>query len=212
MTRLFACWLASLYGGWLVAWLVFPGLQDPLAAAVWWTGAKLVVWLVPLFFFARAIPLSAGALRLNHARRLPLALGVGVAWIALNALGDSLLGRTPAPALTPGVLSACFVAPFAEELVFRGFAFAWLEKLGFGFWRVNVSCAVLFALLHLPGWAFTQGLGLGLLPQLGQAALLGFGFGLLRKGDASLWAPIAVHFANNAWSQGLILWLMGAAR
>lgn len=164
------------------------------------------MWLAPVFIFSRLVHLPRGALRLNHLRGFGLACLLSVGWIAVNATGDSLLHRTPAPAPNFAVLSACFMAPFLEELLFRGFAFAWLERFGLGFWQVNVICAGLFALLHLPGWALMEGFSFFLVAQLGQVALLGFGFGLLRKGDASLWAPIALHFANNAWSQGLILW------
>ena len=212
--RLFASWLLTLLGGWLAAWLAFrflearvEWLRQPLGAALWWTGAKLVVWIGPMPWFSRRIPLPPGALRLGHLRGVPLAFAAGVAWVALNAAGDALLGRTPAPALNPGVLSACLVAPFAEELVFRGFAFAWLETLGVGFWKANLACAFLFALLHLPGWLFMQGAGVVLLAQFAQTAALGFGFGLARREGASLWAPVLVHFANNAWAQGLLAWL-----
>lgn len=185
----------------------FGALQQPLGAAAWWTAAKLVIWVAPVVFLSRRIPLAPGALRLGHLRGVPLALGVAVVWVALNAAGDSLLGRTPAPSLDVGVLSACFIAPFVEELVFRGFAFAWLEQLGVGFWKANLVCAALFALMHLPGWLFMQGFSVGLLAQLIQTALLGFGFGVLCRNEASLWAPLTVHFANNAWSTGLIRFL-----
>ena len=53
-----------------------------------------------------------------------------------------------------------------------------------------------------------EGLSVNLFAQLGEVAMLGFGFGLLRRGGASLWGPIALHFANNAWSQGLITWMI----
>jgi membrane protease YdiL (CAAX protease family) len=216
--KLFGGWLLTLYGGWIVAWFFFqaletkfPELKEPLVATAWWTLAKLIIWIAPVFVLSRFIPLAPGALRLGHLKRVPFALLVSVAWIALNAAGDALLNRTPAPTLNAAVISGCLVAPFAEELLFRGFAFAWLEQLGVGFWKTNTLCAVLFALLHLPGWGMMEGLSLGLLGHLAQTAALGFGFGLLRKGDASLWAPISLHFANNAWSQGLISWLVSAA-
>ena len=52
-----------------------------------------------------------------------------------------------------------------------------------------------------------QGVDAVVLGQFAQTALLGFGFGLVRGREGSLWAPIAVHVANNAWSTGLISWL-----
>ncbi|MDP1827927.1 MAG: type II CAAX endopeptidase family protein [Archangium sp.] len=208
-------WFALLFGAWVGAWFLFrlleprfAPLQKPLGATAWWTAAKLVIWIAPVVLLTRRIPLAPGALRLGHLRGVPLALIVAVGWVALNAAGDSLLGRTPAPALDVGVLSACFIAPFVEELVFRGFAFAWLEQLGLRFWKANLVCAVLFAVMHLPGWLFMQGFSVGLLAQLAQTALLGFGFGVLRRDGASLWAPFSVHLANNAWSTGLISFLL----
>lgn len=213
--NLWASWLVALYGGWVVTWLIFRHLEirvallrDPTAAALWWTAAKLVVWIAPIGLFLRLIPLPPSALRLRSLHGVPWAFVVAVAWIVVNAAADAALRRVPAPTLNPAVISACLVAPFTEELLFRGFAFAWLEFEGVGFWRTNLLCAALFALLHVPGWCFMQSANVSMLQQFAQVAAFGLVLGLLRRGRASLWAPILVHAANNAWSQGLIAWLV----
>ena len=207
--RLFAAWLFTLYGGWVVAWGVFRAV-NPVDPTLWWVGAKLAVWVAPVAVLMRLLPLPFEALESRHTRRVGWAGAISLAWVGLNALGDTLLHRTPAAAFNASVLSACLVSPLLEELLFRGFAFAWLERSGLGYWKTNLASALLFALLHLPGWVATQGLHLSLGAQLAQTAALGFFFGLVRWKHGSLWAPVLVHMANNAWSQGLIRWLWQA--
>ena len=99
-------------------------MRDPLSATAWWTSAKLVVWIAPVFVFSRLVHLPRGGLRLNHLRGFGIGLLLSIGWIAANASAESV----PAPAINAAVLSSCFLAPFMEELLFRGFAFSYIVR------------------------------------------------------------------------------------
>ncbi len=86
-------------------------------------------------------------------------------------------------------ITAVFLAPVFEELLFRGFA---LEILGrrLGTTPALVLSSAIFALVH--GEAFIP------------LFLLGLAFGWLYVWRGSLWAPIGAHFLNNAFSVFLL--------
>jgi hypothetical protein len=105
-----------------------------------------------------------------------------------------------------------------EELMFRGYAFQLLAG-AFGFWRVTIPFAILFALMHLGN------LEIGSPAAAGQAALWGVNWAKLGAGwlgifntglwgvlfcaamwrSGALWLPIGLHFGWN-----LVLPLAGA--
>jgi membrane protease YdiL (CAAX protease family) len=111
-----------------------------------------------------------------------------VAWLA-----DGL--RSPLWPAT--VLIAVILAPFWEELTFRGFLLSALAQTPLGFWGGAVISNVAWTALHggytLPGMAsvFTAGLVLSWL--------------LLRTG--SIRAPIAAHAIANAFAVAFAYWV-----
>lgn len=84
-------------------------------------------------------------------------------------------------------LSIAVVAPFVEELVFRGAVYQGYRKAG-GARRAVLWSALLFALMHMN---FNQAL---------YALVMGIFLALLAEAAGSLWASFLCHFVFNGWS------------
>jgi membrane protease YdiL (CAAX protease family) len=83
------------------------------------------------------------------------------------------------------VLGGVLVAPFSEELFFRGFLFGGLEAR-FGWKKSALISALLFAMFHLD------------LASLVPTFLLGWIFANLYHQSRSIWPGIVLHFLTNA--------------
>lgn len=208
----------ALYVSWTATWIAYheAGAIWPEAthryATWWWLGAKLAVWCVPVWFLiARRGLLPFDWLGLSHLRGLGRGLAGTLVLVVVLMLVDALVpGRWPSRAdLATTSLSAlvviAFVSPALEEVLFRGYALHRLTEAGSSYWSANLEAAMLFAVLHVPGWLF-QGRSLVECATLGvNIVLLGFVFGAARAGGATLWSSVLVHVANNAWHGGWIL-------
>jgi membrane protease YdiL (CAAX protease family) len=217
--RFVTVWSAALTLTWAAVWVAYerlargplPGLRGFTAATAWWLAAKLVVWIAPVVAFVRWRhgPAAAAWLGLARATGLLRGLGIAAGWVAVSALAGRLLpGQWPTPVAPSEIATHLFlvcVGPFLEELVYRGFVLRTLVDGGLGFWRANALTAVLFALLHVPGWLFMGRSPAACARELPLIALTGFVFGAARARGGSLWASVVVHVANNAWSSGLLL-------
>jgi membrane protease YdiL (CAAX protease family) len=136
-----------------------------------------------------------------------LAVPVVIVTALLGAVLVQLFGVSPASPLPPtgtagglvlNLLSGAVVAPFAEEIVFRGMATtAWTRSSGPV--AAVVRSSILFALAHvllIGGDSFGQALALAIVAGAGRlpiAAALGWAY--LRRG--SIWASIGMHAAFN---------------
>jgi membrane protease YdiL (CAAX protease family) len=134
----------------------------------------------------------------------PVVVVTGVAVLALV----SVIGQQPASPLPPtgspgglalNLLSGAVIAPFYEELFFRGFTLtAWRRMAGPA--AALIRSAVLFAFIHAidqTGSTFAAALGVAVVAaaaRLPVALVLGWVFD--RRG--SLWASIGLHAAFNA--------------
>jgi membrane protease YdiL (CAAX protease family) len=98
--------------------------------------------------------------------------------------------------LALSVLMVVVMAPFVEELVFRGIL---LRALGqkWGMWPAVVGSAAVFALSHVTAWA--------LVPTL----VLGVALGWLAWTRESLWPSIALHALYNGVVVAAAFWLAG---
>lgn len=92
-----------------------------------------------------------------------------------------------ATAIVAGVLIVV-VAPFCEEVFFRGFFFGGLRR-GLPFWGAALGSGLLFGSIHLSDANLTAS---------AQLAVLGVILAWLYEETDSLWAPIALHAFNNA--------------
>jgi membrane protease YdiL (CAAX protease family) len=87
------------------------------------------------------------------------------------------------------LIGGAIVAPFVEEVFFRGFVFAGLRPR-YGWQRAAVISSALFALIHLVPTA--------ILPIF----LLGYIFAYLYQRSNSIWPAILMHSATNAVALG----------
>jgi membrane protease YdiL (CAAX protease family) len=130
-------------------------------------------------------------------RALLLSLGLLAVVYALVAAIDPFLhggreqGLTPtgwqpqhAEAYAANFVVVAGVAPFAEELLFRGLGFSLLRR--FGRWRAVAAVGIGFALYH------------GLVQALPELALFGCALAWLRSKTASVYPGMLLHAAFNA--------------
>lgn len=130
-------------------------------------------------------------------RALKIALGVGVLMLVLSyALGPVLnpgreQGVTPdtwepahAAAYVANGVVICFVAPFVEELAFRGLGYSLLVR--YGRWTAIALVGIAFGLAH------------GLVEAFPFLVALGSGLAYLRSRVDSVYPGMIVHGAFNA--------------
>lgn len=149
----------------------------------------------------RAIFRTLGLRRFNFLRVLPWLIGlmvliVGVNWLyslVITTLhlniqtNDQVVLQDSAyePLTTYAVLAgSVFIAPFCEEIFFRGFVFTGLLRDLSPLWAVLISAA-LFAVAHADPSSFVPLFAIGL------------GLGFLRWRTGSTWASMCLHILNN---------------
>ena len=93
------------------------------------------------------------------------------------------------------LLAAVFVAPFCEEIFFRGFVFPGLCEAMPAGWAI-VSSSLLFALAHADPGSFAV------------LFIIGLALAFLRWRTKSLWPSIFLHFLNNGLGALLIILVM----
>lgn len=199
------------------------GTYDPL----WVTGAfKILIWVVPslgvAWWIAGGLGAGVQALGLRPFAGRGIALGLactlpfGLAWWVLGhriAGADELAGDV-------------ILGPVAEEVLFRGFLFLGLRRLGLRFWSAGLVSALAFGVAHVPslsyltdklwaagaaGWAHRDlGAAVEFLGVYGpmlmdaaevtlQIAAAGLLFAWVCDRWRSLWPAIALHMAINFW-------------
>lgn len=129
---------------------------------------------------------------------------VGFSYLAMLAIYNVLVDL-PSDELTPNELGAnqgalamfgfavlvAMVAPFAEELLFRGVIYRALSN-GIGVWGGAIVSGVLFGSIHLSELTTDRFL------QVAALMVLGILLALLYAWSGTLWAPIALHATNNS--------------
>jgi membrane protease YdiL (CAAX protease family) len=95
------------------------------------------------------------------------------------------------------IVRAAVVAPFVEELFFRGLLVAIAVRIGgTRFWPTAILAGLLFGSVHVP-WGAS--FGWHHLPVLGATAAGSIWYAwLLRCYDWNLWVPVALHAVMNA--------------
>lgn len=181
--------------------------------------AAVTAWLVhrlwPAQWIGAGLP-GFGFTRPAHPSAYLIAVLLGIVMLLLGGpLTQLLAGRHPiqqdvtllAGSVSPGLrvllaLVVVGVAPFAEELVFRGVLLSGLaRRMPIG-WAVLAS-AVIFGCAHLPDFGFAW----YPMPVL---ILLGLIAAWLRVRTRSLWPSIALHATNNAVAA--VAWFVVAHR
>jgi membrane protease YdiL (CAAX protease family) len=189
------------------------GLSSNTAATLIATASFDVVLIFYAWRISRRVADSAMAARYKPIgwRAFVLSLAGGVAlWLLSYAVNWELAAHSlvqfhvtaaertmipQSPASLPlGLLCIALIAPFAEELYFRGVLLSWLRRK-IGAPLAVFASAAIFALLHfrflshggVEGWVYT-----------GTIAAVGLVTATLALRTGSLWGPFAVHAGYNA--------------
>jgi membrane protease YdiL (CAAX protease family) len=160
--------------GWLVGWAwAFSLRKYRLSLAAWGFVRPLpaTFWLVPLAFVLSIVVQMA---HIGITNPPPVS---EPPWLTQTHAGIAL-----------SFLSACVIAPVAEEVFFRGFVFTGLAGSTGWLWAAIISSA-LFAASHFDAYAIVPLFVAGLL------------LCWVRRSGGSLWGAVAVHFAMN-----LLVW------
>jgi len=91
----------------------------------------------------------------------------------------------------------CFIAPFAEEVVFRGYLFRQLyQRAKMGFWMSALIPSILFAAGHAyQSTRFMELIGILGITSFGSILLCW----LYKRWNYNLWVIVALHCAMNLW-------------
>lgn len=174
-----------------------------------------LVLLLVLYAFVRlrrGLPFWEGlAVRpLEPPARAPLLIGGWLFTGALFALAVNLVGAlVPPPEELPInrlfssraafwliFFAAVFVAPFVEELVFRGYIYTLLERL-WGRAAAVLASGILFGAIHIPQLSTGSLEFRAVFPVLVLCAV-GIFFSLVRARSGTTLASMLVHFSYNA--------------
>lgn len=167
--------------------LVELGLRDLLQVVLCFFGASL----------AHGFGVRRSARELGL--RAPIGRALAFAFLAslpmLLAFGIAFNGNPKMTFLSVGV--GCFIAPFAEEVLFRSYMFRQLyRRARLGFWLSALIPSVLFALGHL--YQSNQlGELIGILAITGLGSILGCW--LFLRWQDNLWAVFGLHSLMNLW-------------
>jgi membrane protease YdiL (CAAX protease family) len=95
------------------------------------------------------------------------------------------------------VAVGCFIAPFAEEVLFRGYLFRQLyQRAKMGFWLSAIIPSVLFAAGHAyQSTHFAELAGIFAITSVGSVLLCW----LYQRWNYNLWVIVALHSAMNLW-------------
>jgi hypothetical protein len=198
----------ALYAAWVGAWLFELFLQHRFswmgrlgAQTLYWTLAKLIVWVCPAIalirFSGRRIEDVLGFGRIKSiiiwGCGAGLLLGV-IALVQKAIFHHSLFSLT----LNWSFLSGVIISPVVEEITFRGAILGNLLRR-YRFYAANTMTAVCFAGAHLPGWYFQGRLPQMIVSPFGALSvfLLGWIFGFVAYRSKSTAASTLTHILNN---------------
>ncbi|NTV31320.1 CPBP family intramembrane metalloprotease [candidate division WWE3 bacterium] len=194
---------------WIVLWIIKSPINDPstflgssLGGVLFWTVAKVIVWILPSLYLIRFSNRTVGDVFNVTAWRQWLVWGVGSGMLVaiINTI-PKIMANQPLvpPHFAISYMSAGFITPILEEFFMRGALMGNMQKQ-FSFWKANVITSVLFLGLHLPGWYFMGTLVDNFTKPIGGAFsifLLGLLFGYVTHKGKSVLAGTIVHSLNN---------------
>jgi uncharacterized protein len=191
-----AAWAMLVFVGAIGSARAFSPLGAPYATVVW----KLL-WVGLCFLGLAAVyrmgPAKASAeLGLRGPIRTGLAVGL-IASLPMFLLLAATSPLNPGLALAP-LASTAVLAPFTEEVLFRGYLFLQLyRRAGWSLPAAVIATAALFGVAHVSTLAAVSK-NLSLLGEVGMIAAGGaFYAWLLIRWQENLWVPISAHGFMN---------------
>ena len=196
--------LAAWTGAWLLQLSLvsrFEVFEKELAISLYWFTAQVIIWILPALWIMKRTNVASEIFRVRSWKKT-LIWGFGIGGILLVlSIGFRIISGNPSMPYESllSFFSVVIIAPVFEEFLMRGAILPSLrQKLPFI--TANTITALLFTLLHFPGWYFMGSLQMHLLnPLNGVLAILIVGFlcGLAAEKGKSLSSPIIVHILNN---------------
>ena len=200
---------AAIMAAWIGAWLLKINLEQDLSwltaglgSFVYWTAAKLIIWIVPAVWLLRKAGRSFREVFgfANWPAWAAWGGGIGLL-IALTGIIPNLLqGKAVLPTrLDFALLNVLVIAPTFEELLMRGAIQGNLTEC-YSLAKANVITSLMFVLLHVPGWYFMGVLTQNLTNPAGGALsifLVSLGFGYAAHRSRSVMGGVLAHFLNN---------------
>jgi membrane protease YdiL (CAAX protease family) len=194
---------------WIGAWHLKLALDTAFAifatewfGTVYWVVAKFLIWILPALGLLKKDGRTIRGIFHVPSWRKCLAWGCGIGGIlTIVSLITHYMNNSP---IFPHVISFSFlnvivISPFFEEFIMHGAIMsAFRQKHSFLF--SNTITAVLFVLLHCPGWHYTGVLWTNLSSITGGAIsifVIGWLCGLATEKSHSVTAGVIVHFLNN---------------
>ncbi len=204
-------YIALIFGLWTVyVWTLYPSVISVtnLPARIFLNEfIRVLIFVAPVFLFLK---FTTGEKNISFLK-LDTNIKTGILWGIIASLGyvALVLGRV---LITTGTISnkpvpveawftSITIATIIEEIAFRGFllqAFGRVMK----FWAANILTALLFVVIHFPGWIILADAPLlpNKLMAMAEILFLGLLLGYLFKQSGSLWACVILHAANNLLS------------
>jgi membrane protease YdiL (CAAX protease family) len=194
-------WTARVY-------LLSPALdslgRDTFLFALVNLGCRLLMWVLPVYlylkFYDKVNPWQYLKLNKNVLKGILSGLVVGFFYIIFYFLTTPTgpkfnLDGVDANAIIVSILTVGFI----EETMFRGFI---LQKLAevFNFHVANIITAILFLLIHFPGWIYMGTFQKWGIVTMIAIMVLGLICGYLLKYTKSLWGSMILHMINNLCS------------
>jgi membrane protease YdiL (CAAX protease family) len=203
--------VVCLFAIWSVRATLLYAIDESIAPeglrTVYSVTVKLILWTLPAFGYVhwvrRAPPIRyLGISVMPSARKWLKYLVVIGLFLGAQVVFETVAGgKVPSLAgisvsiTLPGVLSLV-VAPFLEELLFRGLLLHELAEL-MPRWVANLLSSLLFAGIHLPFWLSHGGVSGALLANTAGVFVFSLLAGWLYLDSSSIWPPTVAHIANN---------------
>lgn len=155
---------------------------------------------VLLLFFVASLPIVQHSLELNANMSFPSFLKGVETWMIEKeelaaGLTDKFLNIGSVGGFLLNLLMLAILPALGEELLFRGLLMRWFAKV-IKNTHINVLVtSLIFSAIHLQFFGF--------LPRFLLGMLLGYSYVWTK----SLWAPICLHFVNNAMTVIVFFWV-----
>ena len=167
----------------------------------YWLIVKAILWIMPAIWMLKRCGKASEIFRIRSWRKtLSFGLGIGGALLVMSVGSRIITDNWSMPYNSLiSFLGVVIIAPIFEEFLVRGAVLSSLKRK-VTFIPANLLAALLFTLLHFPGWYFNGELITMLLNPLNGALaifIIGFLCGLAAEKGESLFAAIIVHMLNN---------------
>jgi len=190
---------------WIGAWLLWLSLESHFEVTkvefIYWLIAKTIFWMIPAIWILKKCGKANEIFKIwSWKKTLVWGFGIGGALLTISVGSRIITNNWSMPYTSPtSFFGVVIIAPIFEEFLLRGAILSSLRSK-LTFITANLLAALLFTLLHFPGWYFGGVLTTMLLnPLNGVLAIFIIGFlcGLAAEKGESLSAAIIVHMLNN---------------